>query len=230
MSLNVFRRLRRIAAVAVASAVAVALAVGIGVCGSAAADDKEKPAAAGEDFSGDKKAVKTGSPLAFKVKDIDDKEVDLSSYKGKVLLVTNVASKCGLTDKQYASLTALHKKYKDQGFEILAFPANNFGKQEPAPNPEIKEFCSKKGVDFKLFSKISVKGDDIHPLYKFLTTKETNPEFAGDIKWNFDKFLVDRSGQVIGRFEPRVDPLSKDVTEPLEKALKASAPKDKASK
>ena len=218
MRSNVFRGVRRIAAAA------LALTVSMSLCGSAAAADKKEPGAKPA-AEGDKPAVKTGSPLAFKVKDIDDKEVDLSSYKGKVLLVTNVASKCGLTEKQYASLTALHKKYKDQGFEILAFPANNFGKQEPAPNPEIKEFCSKKGVDFKLFSKISVKGDDIHPLYKFLTAKETNPEFAGDIRWNFDKFLVDRNGQVIGRFEPKTDPLSKEVIEPLEKALKAPAPK-----
>jgi glutathione peroxidase len=223
MSLSLFRMSRRIAVAAVASA------VGIGLSGSAAAEEKGKPgaksAAAAEDVGGEKTAVITGSPLAFKVKDIDDKEVDLSSYKGKVLLITNVASQCGLTEKQYASLTALHKKYKDQGFEILAFPANNFGKQEPGPNPEIKEFCSKKGVYFKVFSKISVKGEDIHPLYKFLTTRQKNPKFTGDIRWNFDKFLVDRDGHVIGRFEPKLDPLSKEVTEPLEKALKAPAPK-----
>ncbi len=160
------------------------------------------------------------SPLNFKVKDIDGKEVALGAFKGKVLLVVNVASICGLTNKQYAGLASLHEKLKDRGFEILAFPANDFGKQEPGTEKEIKEFCSKKNVAFKLFSKISVKGDDIHPLYKFLTQKETNPKFAGDIRWNFDKFLLDRDGNVIGRFEPRADPLGKEVSEAVEQALK----------
>jgi glutathione peroxidase len=160
------------------------------------------------------------SPLSFKMKDIDGKEVDLSSYKGKVLLFVNVASQCGLTEKQYGSLTKLHDQYKSKGFEILAFPANNFGKQEPGTDKEIKEFCGTKNVAFKLFSKISVKGDDIHPLYKYLTSKETDPKFAGDIRWNFDKFLVDTKGNVIGRFEPKADPTGKEVTEAIDKALK----------
>lgn len=159
--------------------------------------------------------------LGFKMKDIDGKEVDLSSFKGKVLLIVNVASKCGLTDGQYKALTALHEKYKGKGFEILAFPANNFGKQEPGSDQDIKEFCSNRKVAFKLFSKISVKGDDIHPLYKFLTGKDTNPKFAGEIRWNFDKFLLDSSGNIIGRFEPKADPLGKDLTEALDKALAA---------
>ena len=159
------------------------------------------------------------SVLDFKVKDIDGKDVDLGAFKGKTLLVVNVASQCGLTEKQYGSLGKLHEKYKESGFEILAFPANDFGKQEPGSDLEIKEFCSAKKVAFKLFSKISVKGDDIHPLYKFLTAKETNPKFAGDIRWNFDKFLVSPKGEVVARFEPKADPLAKDVTEAIDKAL-----------
>jgi glutathione peroxidase len=167
----------------------------------------------------DDKAPK--SVLDFKVKDIDGKDVDLGAFKGKTLLVVNVASQCGLTEKQYGSLGKLHEKYKGSGFEILAFPANNFGKQEPGTDLEIKEFCSAKKVAFKLFSKISVKGDDIHPLYKFLTAKETNPKFAGDVRWNFDKFLVSPKGEVVARFEPKADPLGKDVTEAIDKALPA---------
>jgi glutathione peroxidase len=159
------------------------------------------------------------SVLDFKLKDIEGKEVALSSYKGKTLLFVNVASKCGLTEKQYGSLTKLHEKYKDKGFEILAFPANNFGKQEPGTDSEIKGFCEKKNVAFKLFSKISVKGEDIHPLYKFLTQKETDPKFAGDIRWNFDKFLVDKKGEVIARFAPKEDPLGKEVNEAIEKSI-----------
>lgn len=160
------------------------------------------------------------SPLDFKMKDIDGKEVDLASFKGKTVLIVNVASQCGLTEKQYGSLTKLHEKYVGKGFEILAFPANNFGKQEPGTDQEIKEFCARKDVKFKLFSKISVKGDDIHPLYKFLTGKGTDPKFSGDIRWNFDKFLIDRKGDVVARFEPKEDPLGKAVTEALEKVLK----------
>jgi len=169
----------------------------------------------------------TPPTLNFKLKDIDGKEVNLASYQGKVLLFVNVASQCGLTQKQYAGLEPLYKKYKDQGFEVLAFPANNFGKQEPGTDPEIKAFCGNKGVSFKLFSKISVKGDDIHPLYKFLTSKETNAKFAGDIKWNFQKFLVDRAGNVVARFDPAVDPLSKEVIDQVESVLKEAAGKGK---
>jgi glutathione peroxidase len=157
--------------------------------------------------------------LDFKVKDIDGKEFYLGSLQGKVLMVVNVASKCGLTEKQYAGLESLYEKYKARGFEILAFPANNFGSQEPGKEPEIKAFCAGKGVSFKLFGKISVKGDDMHPLYKYLTSKETNGKLAGAIQWNFQKFLIGRDGKVITRFEPREDPLSKAVTVAVEKAL-----------
>ena len=166
-------------------------------------------------------AAAASSVLDFKMKDIDGKDVKLNQYKGKVLLVVNVASKCGYTP-QYEALQAGYAKYKDQGFLILGFPANNFGGQEPGTATEIKEFCSSKyKVTFPLFAKISVKGDDQDPLYSFLTGKETNSEFAGDIKWNFTKFLVDRSGKVVARFEPKVKPDDPEVTAAIEKYIAA---------
>lgn len=157
--------------------------------------------------------------LDFTVKDIDGKDVHLGTYQGKVLLVVNVASQCGLTERQYPRLQALYEKYRKRGLEILAFPANNFGNQEPGSDGEIKAFCAKRKVSFKLFSKISVKGDDIHPFYKHLTSKETAGKFAGEIRWNFQKFLLDRDGRIAARFEPAADPLSKEVTDAIEKAL-----------
>lgn len=171
--------------------------------------------ASGKHESGDK----MNSVYDFSLKDIDRKEVSLSQYRGKVVLIVNVASKCGFTP-QYTGLQNLYSKYKDQGFVILGFPANNFMAQEPGTEEEIKTFCSTKyNVTFPMFSKISVKGDDIHPLYKFLTSKETDPEFGGDIKWNFSKFLVDKSGKIIARFEPAVKPESEPMVQAIEKAL-----------
>ena len=162
---------------------------------------------------------KMNSIYDFSLKDIDHKEVNLSQYRGKVVLVVNVASRCGYTP-QYEGLQKVYLKYKDRGFVILGFPANNFMAQEPGTDEEIKTFCSAKyNVTFPIFSKISVKGDDIHPLYKYLTSKETNPEFGGDIKWNFSKFLVDKSGKIIARFEPKVTPESDQVIQAIEKAL-----------
>lgn len=162
---------------------------------------------------------KMNSIYDFSLKDIDHKEVNLSQYRGKVVLVVNVASRCGYTP-QYEGLQKVYMKYKDRGFVILGFPANNFMAQEPGTDEEIKTFCSAKySVTFPIFSKISVKGDDIHPLYKFLTSKETNPEFSGDIKWNFSKFLVDKTGKIIARFEPKVTPESDPVIQAIEKAL-----------
>ena len=161
----------------------------------------------------------SASVLDFKVRDIDGKDVKLKKYKGDVVLVVNVASKCGYTP-QYESLQATYEKYKDKGLVILGFPANNFGGQEPGTAAEIKEFCSSKyKVTFPLFAKISVKGEDQDPLYSFLTKPETNPASAGDIKWNFTKFLVDRSGKVVARFEPKVKPDSPEVTAAIEKYL-----------
>lgn len=164
-------------------------------------------------------AKKPTSVLDFHVKDIEGKDVDLASYKGKVLLIVNTASQCGLTP-QYKDLEAIYEKYKDQGFTILAFPANEFGKQEPGTNEEIKEFCSTKyKVSFPLFSKIVVKGAGIDPLFDFLTSESTNPKFAGEIKWNFNKFLVNRKGEVIARFEPREKPNTEAAISAIEKAL-----------
>ena len=164
-------------------------------------------------------AARPSGPLAFSVKNIDGKTVPLSRYKGKVALIVNTASLCGNTP-QYAGLETLYQKYKGRGLRILAFPANNFGSQEPGTNDEIKTFCSAKyKTTFDLFSKISVKGDDQAPLYRFLTAKETNPKFGGDVEWNFAKFLVGRNGQVIARFPAGHDPLSPDVIAALEAEL-----------
>ena len=161
-----------------------------------------------------------GSVLDFTMKSIDDKDVPLDTFRGKVLLIVNVASKCGMTP-QYAELQEVYETYGDSGFVILGFPANNFGSQEPGTNPEIKTFCSLNyNVNFPMFSKISVRGKDRHDLYTFLTGKETNPEFSGAIKWNFTKFLVGRNGQVIDRFEPKTTPSSPDVVQAIEQALK----------
>jgi glutathione peroxidase len=149
----------------------------------------------------------------FTLNSIDGKPAPLSAYQGKVVLIVNVASRCGFTP-QYAGLEALYEKYKDRGFVILGFPANNFGGQEPGTNEEIKTFCSTKyNVTFPMYSKISVKGDDKAPLYQFLTAT------GGEIQWNFTKFLIDKSGKVIARFEPKVTPESPDLTSAIEKAL-----------
>ena len=155
----------------------------------------------------------------FTLNSIDGKPAPLAGYQGKVVLLVNVASQCGYTP-QYSALEAIYEKYKDQGFVILGFPANNFGAQEPGTNEEIKTFCTRKySVTFPMYSKISVKGADQAPLYTYLT-KETGTGIAGDIKWNFTKFLVDREGKVIQRFEPAVTPDSKEVTAAIEKQLK----------
>ena len=157
--------------------------------------------------------------LDFTMKDIGGTEVPLRSYAGRVLMIVNVTSKCGLTP-QYAGLQALWERYGGKGLAVLGFPANNFLWQEPGDNQQIQSFCTGTfGVSFPLFSKISVRGRGIHPLYGFLTGKETNPAFAGPVTWNFAKFLVDRTGTVIGRFDPRVEPLSPEVTGAVEKAL-----------
>ena len=161
-----------------------------------------------------------GSSLySFTLNSIDGKPAPLAEYKGKVVLIVNVASQCGYTP-QYSALEAIYEKYKDQGFVILGFPANNFGAQEPGTNEEIKTFCSRKySVKFPMYAKISVKGDDQAPLYAYLT-KQTSPGITGDIKWNFTKFLVDKNGNVVQLFEPAVTPDSKELTSAIEKQLK----------
>ena len=154
----------------------------------------------------------------FTLNSIDGKPAPLADYKGKVVLLVNVASQCGYTP-QYSALESIYEKYKGQGFVILGFPANNFGAQEPGTNEEIKTFCTRKySVTFPMYAKISVKGADQAPLYGYLT-KETGPGIAGDIKWNFTKFLVDRDGKVVQRFEPAVTPDSKEMTAAIEKLL-----------
>ncbi len=161
------------------------------------------------------------SPLDFVVKDIDGKDVNLSNYRGKVVMIVNVASKCGNTP-QYAALEALYTKYSDQGFVIIGFPANDFMHQEPGSNEQIKAFCTNTyNVNFPMMAKISVKGQDQAPLYKFLTDKTTDGDFAGDIDWNFAKFLVDRNGNVIARFAAKTKPTEKRVIGIIEQALAA---------
>jgi glutathione peroxidase len=161
----------------------------------------------------------TPSIYGFTMQDIDGRDVDLASYRGKVLLIVNVASRCGFTP-QYAGLEKLYKQYRDRGFVVLGFPANNFLWQEPGTGLEIKSFCSTQyGVTFPMFAKISVKGKDQHPLYGYLTGKRTNPDHAGAISWNFNKFLIDRKGQIVGRFGSRTKPESIEVTTAIEKAL-----------
>ncbi|MES2463564.1 MAG: glutathione peroxidase [Armatimonadota bacterium] len=155
----------------------------------------------------------------FAVKDIDGKTVKLDRYKGKTLIV-NTASLCGNTP-QYASLEKLYQKYKGQGLRILAFPANNFGSQEPGSDGQIKEFCSLKyKTTFDLFSKVDVKGANQAPLYKYLTSKETDPKFAGEVEWNFAKFLIGRDGKVVNRFKAGTDPLTPDVEKTIVASLK----------
>jgi len=151
----------------------------------------------------------------FNMNSIDGKPAPLSAYKGKVVLVVNVASRCGYTP-QYTGLEALYKKYKDQGLVIVGFPANNFGAQEPGTNEEIKTFCSSKySVTFPMYSKISVAGNDKAPLYEYLTSTG-----GGEVKWNFTKFLVGPDGKVIQRFESKVTPESPELVSAVEKAVK----------
>jgi glutathione peroxidase len=159
------------------------------------------------------------SAYDFTLNSIDGQPTPLSSYKGKVVLLVNVASKCGYTP-QYSALESTYEKYKDRGLVIVGIPANNFGAQEPGTNEEIKTFCTRKyNVSFPMMAKVSVKGSDQTPLYQFLTDKSANPSTGGEIKWNFTKFLLDRDGRIIGRFEPEVTPDSSPVTSAIEKAL-----------
>jgi len=193
-----------------AFAAAGLLAAGLAVSADEKKADK-KPA--------EKSKEKPPAALNFKMKDITGKEVDLAGYKGKVVLIVNVASKCGYTP-QYAGLQNLHDRYAKEGLVILGFPANEFGKQEPGTNEEIAAFCKENyGVKFPMFAKVVVKGEDKCDLYKFLTSKETNEKFAGEVKWNFEKFLLNRKGEVIGRYLSAVDPESEDLTSAIESAL-----------
>lgn len=152
----------------------------------------------------------------YKVKDINGKSFDLSSLKGKKVMIVNTASKCGLTP-QYEQLEELYKKYKGQNFVIVGFPANNFMKQEPGSNDEIESFCQKNyGVTFPMMSKISVKGNDIDPLYKFLTTKSLNKLEDNDVKWNFQKYLINEKGSLVKVISPSTSPTDKDIIKWIE--------------
>jgi glutathione peroxidase len=152
----------------------------------------------------------------FTAKTIDGQDKKLAEYEGHPLLIVNVASKCGLTP-QYEGLEKLHREYAARGLRVLGFPANEFGKQEPGTDDEIKSFCTSNfGVEFDMFGKVVVKGEGMHPLFEFLTKQS---EFAGDIKWNFNKFLVGKDGQVLARFEPQVEPTSAEVRQAIENAL-----------
>lgn len=155
----------------------------------------------------------------IKLKDIDGKDTTLSAYKGKALLIVNVASKCGYT-KQYAGLEALYQKYKAKGFVVLGFPCNQFGGQEPGTNEEIKQFCSSKyNVTFPLFDKLEVNGANRHPLYSFLSGEKS--PFPGEIKWNFGKFVIGKDGKILKRFGSSTTPESDELTKEIEAALAA---------
>ncbi|MHC4927413.1 MAG: glutathione peroxidase [Planctomycetota bacterium] len=155
----------------------------------------------------------------FKAKNIDGWPTPLSRYEGKVLLVVNVASECRFTH-QYDNLQRLYMKYKDRGLVVLGFPTNDFGRQEPGTDAEIKEFTSfQYNIMFPMFSKISVTGERMHPVYQCLTGPETGGAFAGPITWNFNKFLIDRNGKTIARFDSETDPLDPEITEAIEAAL-----------
>jgi glutathione peroxidase len=162
---------------------------------------------------------KTPDVLNFTMNSLDGKPVDLSKYQGKVVMMVNVASQCGFTP-QYVGLQELHRKYASQGLSVLGFQSNDFGEQEPGSNAEIADFCKKNyGVEFDMFSKIVVNGGGQAPLYRFLTSKQTNPRFGGAVGWNFEKFLIGRDGQVIGRFTSEVEPLSREMITAIEGAL-----------
>ena len=182
------------------------------VAGCVAAEDK--PAKAD-------KETNVSSPLDFKLKDINDKEVDLAQYKGKVVLLVNVASECGYTP-QYKGLQELYETYKDQGVVVIGVPSNEFGKQEPGSNADIQKFCSTNyKVTFPLMAKVVVKGTGKVPLYEYLTSKATNPDYAGEVGWNFEKFLIGKSGRVVARYKSSVEPTSDTVVAAIKKELEA---------
>ncbi len=157
--------------------------------------------------------------LSFKVESIDGEAVNLEDYRGKVVLVVNVASECGLTP-QYAGLQSLYEKYGDKGLVVLGFPCNQFGGQEPGTEADIKQFCSTKySVTFPLFSKVEVNGSGAAPLYQYLTSQSTKPVGSGKISWNFEKFLIGRDGQIVNRFSPRVAPADAELLKAVEAEL-----------
>jgi glutathione peroxidase len=169
----------------------------------------------------DEKEKKVTGPLDHKLTGIDGKELDLSKYKGKVVLFVNVASECGFTP-QYKGLQELYEKHEKDGLVVVGVPSNDFGKQEPGSNAEIVKFCQANyKVKFPMTEKVVVKGDKKIPLYQFLTSKDTNPKFAGEVNWNFEKFLIGRNGEVVGRFKSGVEPMSEQLTKAIKTELDA---------
>ena len=194
---------------------AAAVCMAVTGCGTAMQSDRSQTSTEAPDVQQSDSGI-----YSYKLKDIDGWPVPLSRYEGKVLLVVNVASECRFTH-QYRNLQRLYMKYKDQGFVVLGFPSNDFGKQESGTNAEIKEFTSSQyNIMFPLFSKISVKGKDMHPLYQCLTSRQTSGTFAGPVTWNFNKFLIDQEGRTIGRFPSEMDPLDPQITEAIEAAFR----------
>jgi glutathione peroxidase len=170
----------------------------------------------------EKGGKKVPAVLQFKMKSLDGKTVDLAKYQGKVVLMVNVASECGYTP-QYKGLQALHEKYAKDGLVVLGFPCNDFGSQEPGSEQEIASFCKKNyGVTFDMFAKVGITGKQAAPLYKHLTSKETNPGHAGPVRWNFEKFLIGRDGTIVARFASDVDPESADFLKSLRKELETN--------
>ena len=169
--------------------------------------------------AGEKGGKKVPRVLQFKMKSLDGKTVDLAKYQGKVVLMVNVASECGYTP-HYKGLQALHAKYGKDGLAVLGFPCNDFGKQEPGTEKQIAEFCEKNyGVTFDMFAKVGITNNPC-PLYKYLTSKQTNPDHSGKVRWNFEMFLVGRDGSIVDRFESKVDPESAKVAKAIESELK----------
>jgi len=165
------------------------------------------------------KAVEDMSIYDIELETISGEKTTLQQYAGKVIIIVNVASKCGFTG-QYEGLQSLYEQYKERDVIVLGFPANNFINQEPGSDEEIQSFCKLNyGVTFPMFSKISVKGDDIHPLYRFLTSEETNPEHKGEISWNFNKFIIGKDGKIVDRFGSMTKPLSKKIKKAIEAAI-----------
>lgn len=167
------------------------------------------------------KGEKVTGPLGYKLEGIDGKEVDLAQYKGKVVLLVNVASECGYTP-QYKGLQELYDKFSKDGLVVIGVPSNDFGKQEPGSNTDILKFCTTKfKVSFPMLGKVAVKGDKKVPLYEYLTSKETNPKFPGEVGWNFEKFLIGRNGEVVGRYKSAVKPESDELQAAIQKELDA---------
>jgi glutathione peroxidase len=175
---------------------------------------------AADSVAGKETAKSEATPLDVKMETLDGKEVNLAKkYKGKVVLLVNTASKCGLTP-QYKPLEELHEKYGKEGLAIIGVPCNQFNGQEPGSAKDISEFCTANyGVKFDMLAKVDVNGEKAVPLYKWLTSKETNPKHAGPIKWNFEKFLFNRDGQLVARFEPKMRPESPEVVKAIEAEL-----------